>query len=303
MRNSETKNDFKISWKMFKTNYKAFIATEIFAIFAFLVINGIILGIIVSIFAISPNLTPSDLIPSASSDFKLTFRVWGFFAALSYLTMSGFLFCQFGLAYDIFSSGDMFTEFKKAFTYFKTNWWKYILLTFVTGFGFFSPDRRIAHDGTNHVVDNYEIFFIVSVILRFVILFFILIVFSSTLPSVTAQRSLKNSFIESFRIVKKNFKRLFKTWGLYFLIFSAPVFAVTLTLVILLPTIQGTVVLPILMVLLAIVYIYRLFIGFPMMALISTRIYNTADFERFKPLPKVKSKSVETETDDSLKEK
>ncbi|MCE7739439.1 MAG: hypothetical protein GPJ50_08675 [Candidatus Heimdallarchaeota archaeon] len=303
MENSETKNDFKISWQMFKTNYKAFIATEIFAILAFLVINGIILGIIVSIFAISPNLTPSDLIPSASSDFKLTFRVWGFLAALSYLIISGFLFCQFGLAYDIFSSGDMFTEFKKAFVYFKTNWWKYILLTFVTGFGFFAPDKRMSKHDPTPIEANYEIFFVVSTILRFVALFFIVIVFNSTLPSVTAQRSLKNGFIESFRIVRKNFKRLFKTWGLYFLLFSVPVLVVTLTLVLLLPTIQGTVVLPILIAILAIVYIYRLFIGFPMMALISTRIYNTADFERFKPLPKAKSKSVETETDDSLKEK
>jgi len=297
---SETRNDFKVSWQMFKTNYKAFIATEIFAILAFLVINGIILGIVVLIFVLSPNLDLVDLFPGQTGPTNLSFRIWGIFSILSYLTMSGFLFCQFGLAYDIFSSGDMFTEFKKSFTYFKENWWKYILLTFVTGFGFFIPDRRMSHIEPG---ENYEIFSIIFIILRFMLLFFILVVFNSTLPSVTAQRKLKNSFIESFRIVKGNFRRLFKTWGLYFLIFSIPVFVINITMALLLPSIRGTIVFPILMVLLLIIYLYWLFIGFPMMALISTRIYNTADFERFKPLPNVKSKSVETETDDSLKEK
>ncbi|MHA1516461.1 MAG: hypothetical protein ACTSPF_13060, partial [Candidatus Heimdallarchaeaceae archaeon] len=219
--------------------------------------------------------------------------------ALSYLTLSSFLFCQFGLAYDIYTSGDMFTEFKKAFTYFKSHWWKYILLTFVTGFGFFRPNSQMAPEGNIPPGEISEIIQIITIIVRFVLLFIIVIIFSSTLPSVTAQGSLKNSFIETIRIVKKDFKRLFKTWGTYFLLFSLPVFAVNLTLVILLPSIKGTVVLPILIALLAIVYAYRLFIGFPMMALIATRIYNTTDFERFKPLPVMKSNIVENSHEES----
>jgi hypothetical protein len=178
----------------------------------------------------------------------------------------------------------MFTEFKKAFIYFKTHWWKYILLSFIIGFGFFRPNPLMAKNGPITPEESMQIISIVLVILRFMMIFVLLVVFSSTLPSVTAQGNFKKSFIESIRIVKKDFKRLFKTWGIYFLIFSIPVFAGNLTLLILLPSIRGTIVLPILLGLMALLYVYRLFIGIPMMSLIATRIYNTVEFERFKPL-------------------
>ena len=206
------------------------------------------------------------------------------FAILSYLTMSGFLYCQFGLAYDIFTSGDMFTEFKKAFAYFKEHWWKYILLTFVSGFGFFIPDRRMGFETPSPVMEKFSKFYVVFIVIRFIILYFLLVFFSSTLPSVTAQRNLKNSFIESFRIVRKDYKRMFSTWGLFVTIFSGPVFIILLVTALIIPIISGTVWVPILMVFILIIYLYNLFLGFPMMSLIATRIYNSVAFERFIPL-------------------
>ena len=59
---SETRKDFKVSWQLFKANYKAFIATEIFAILAFFIVNAIIISIIVLIFVLSPDLVLADLI-------------------------------------------------------------------------------------------------------------------------------------------------------------------------------------------------------------------------------------------------
>ena len=281
---SKTRKDFSTSWMLLKANYKAFIVTEFFAILAFIIINAIVLGIMALIFVLSPNLSITDLLPRTSREINATFIVYFLFAVLSYLTMSGFLYCQFGLAYDIFTSGDMFTEFKKAFTYFKEHWWKYILLTFVTGFGFFIPDRRMGFDRPVPIREHYQNFFIILLVIRFIILFFLLVLFSSTLPSVTAQRSLKDSFTESFRIVKKDFKRLLSTWGMYVAIFSGPAFILSLIIALVLPSIIGTVWVPILMVIVLILYLYKLFLGFPMMSLIATRIYNSVDFERFKQL-------------------
>jgi hypothetical protein len=270
---------------MFKSNYKAFIATEIFAIIAFVISMGIIIGITVAIFALSPNLAVADLIPNESNDFTEIHIIWGILAALLYLTLTGFLFGQFGLAYDIYSSGDMFTEFKKSFTYFKTHWWKYVLLTFVSGFGFFRPNQRLLRNAPLPPEEHIQAVSLVMLVVRFIVVFVLLVVFSSTLPSVTAQGNLKRSFIESIRIVKRNFSRLFKTWGVYFLIFSLPIFASNLTLLILIPSIKGTVIVPILLGITALLYGFSLFIGIPMMSLIATRIYNTVEFERFKPLP------------------
>ena len=281
---SETKKDFSISWKLLKVNYKAFIATEIFAILAFLIVNAIVLGIIALIFILSPNLSLTDLIPRKSNEINITFRIYFLFAVLSYLTMSGFLYCQFGLAYDIFTSGDMFTEFKRAFTYFKEHWWKYILLIFVTGIGFFVPDRRIGFNPPIPLGENYQTVFVILLIVRLIVLYVFMVLFSSALPSVTFQRSLKNSFIESFRILKKDFKRLLSSWGLFVIIFSGPAFALSLVITIIIPNIVGTFWVPILMTMMLIFYLYKLLLGFPMMSLIATRIYNSVDFERFKSL-------------------
>ena len=283
---SETKTDFRISWQFLKANYKSFLATELFAFLAFIVVISIMMGILVLIFVLSPELALSDLIPIITEDREITIRVWLIIPILAYLTMVGFLYCQFGLAYDIFTSGDMFTEFRKAFSYFKAHWWKYILLTFVTGFSFFIPDN-ITHvrTETSHWSTS-DALIITFEVIRFLIFFVVLVVFSSTIPSVTAQGNLKNSFKESFRIVKKEWKRLAKTWGIYFLIFIAPSFVLSVVLQLTYPVLVGTAWITVIRVIAIILQVYKLFIGFPMLALIATRIYNSVEFERYKPLTK-----------------
>ena len=117
-KNSETKTDFKISWQYLKANYKSFIATELFAFFAFIIVFSIMVSIVVLIFHFSPELSLIDLLPSEEGHAEIKLRVWVIVPILAYLAMVGFLYCQFGLAYDIFTSGDMFTEFKKSFSYY-----------------------------------------------------------------------------------------------------------------------------------------------------------------------------------------
>ena len=283
---SETKADFKISWQFLKANYKSFLATELFAFLAFILVISIMMGILVLIFVLSPGLEVTDLVFDRAKDLDITFRVWLIVPILAYLTMVGFLYCQLGLAYDIFTSGDMFTEFKKAFSYFKEHWWKYILLTFVTGFSFFIPDHIMQKRIEVSPWASLGSIVIILEVIRYLVIFIILVVFSNTLPSVTAQGNLKNSFKESFRIVKKEWKRLLKTWGIYFLIFIAPSLIISGVSYLAFPVLEGTVWIEVIRGIAIIFQVYKLFIGFPMMALIATRIYNSVEFERFKPLTK-----------------
>ena len=279
---SETIRDFKLSWNLFKANYKAFLATELFAVVAFIISNIIIVTFLLLIFYVLPNLDIADLLPKNQNMSDSYFFILGLFTVLIYILFSGFLYCQYGLAYDIFSSGDMFTEFKNSFSYFKKYWWQYILLTFINGFDVFILDRRFVQSPEN---ENFVLSPYIRISIRFVFSFVLIVIFTSTLPSVTAQGNLIRSFKESFRILKRDFKRLLLTWGLFYLLFIAPLFIASLILVSLVPLVKGTYWLILIFTVILLLYIYKFFVGFPMMALIATRIYNTVDFERFKPLP------------------
>ena len=83
------------------------------------------------------------------------------------------------------------------------------------------------------------------------------------------------SFIESFRIIKSNPKRLISTWGTYFLIFVVPLIVLGI-----LAEVYGLI---FLYVLFGIVFILVTIFGFPMLSLIACGIYNNVEFERFKP--------------------
>ena len=288
---SETKADFKVSWQFLKANYKAFISTELFAFLAFIIVFSIMVGILILVFYLSPNLTLVDLRPDNIGNADIKFRVYIIIPIIAYLVMVGFLSCQFGLAYDIFTSGDMFSEFKKSFVYFKNHWWKYMILTFVTGFSFFLPPNVLHIRTETSPWTTTDAIVIVFEILRYLVSFIILVIFVYTLPSVTAQGNLWNSLVESIRITKIEWKRIIKTWGLYFLIFLAPSLILSLTAHFTYPYVEGTVWYTVIIAMLILVQIFKLFIGFPLLSLIATRIYNSTKFERFKPLTKQESKT------------
>ncbi len=288
----QSKTDLKISWQMYKSNYKAFIATELFAIFAFFLINIALALLLVAIYAFSPNLEVSSLFSDLTSRLSASHILRVIVASISFLVMVGFLNCQYGLAYDIFSSGDMFAEFKSSFTYFKRHWWQYIILIFITGLGMFVPNRSVDNDPPRFL-ENVNI--LAFQIARFIVLLLFLILFSSTLPSVTAQGNLIKSFNESFRIVRKDTKRLVKTWSIYFLIFFAPLMIFSITLTAVFSYIEGTFWIPLFYSIILAIYLVIFFVGFPMMSLIATRIYNDVDIKREKPIVQKSSTSKTTE--------
>ncbi|MHA1475944.1 MAG: hypothetical protein ACTSPA_02720 [Promethearchaeota archaeon] len=274
---AETKKDFKIAWQLLKGNYKAFIGTEIFAGLAFLLSLFVLGSILMVIIALIPSITLSDFFGQVSDNFGISrvFRMLIGFIAIS--IFYAYLNSQHGLAYDIMSSGEMFAEFKNSFTYFKRYWWQYPLLTFSLFIinGIFSVVFRM--EGSGPIFHNITLDFVqIILIIVELILFFVWFIFVfHSFPSLTSQGNFKRSFIESFRIIRSNPKRLISTWGTYFLIFVVPIIVLGI-----LAEVYGFI---FLYILFGIVFILVTMLGFPMLSLIACGIYNNIEFQRFNP--------------------
>lgn len=282
---TETKKDFKNSWHLFKENYRVFLSTEFFAFLSFLTTGIIMFSVISLIYYLVPSLSIEDLWFNFSRNFSFShiFRFIIIFFAL--IILFAFFNCQNGLAYDIMSSGEMFAEFKSSFTYFRRYWWQYFLLTILILMGgfwgmiIFDFDNKPMNSSHTIYLDALQIGRIIIFFLFFFIWF---VTFINTLPSITAQGSLKQCFIESSRILRKNAKRLFTTWGIFFLIFIIPPFTVNLIIIVFLPSLLSTF---FILVLLGLSVSFLVIISFPMLSLIATGLYNNVEFTRFKPFP------------------
>ena len=285
-RTSTIRDDFYISWKMLKDNYKAFLATEIFAFLTYIsaVILSLIVIVIIYLIIPSENFEGIRILIIRG---KISTNILSVFVMVTSSTLlTGLLYCQYGLAYDIMSSGDMFTRFVSSFHYFKRFWWQYLLLALANSVNLlifvFSEIIDIANPGYKILADTG------IMLAQYGIMFLFLLIFNCILPSLTAQGKLKNSFVEVYRILKKNFKRLVKTWLVYFVVFILPI-AVTSLIVLELEYFYweqtwGKIIVALLFCLRLLFSFIFFFIGFPIKSLIATRIYNSADFERFNPL-------------------
>ncbi len=122
---SETKNDFKNSWKLLRENYRAFLWNGVFSLISFLIVILLaalitwILGMFFPILSLE-NISQEFI---HESHFSRIYR--SFFISIAMMVFFSFLACQYGLAYDIMSSGDMFAEFRNSFQYFKKHWLRY----------------------------------------------------------------------------------------------------------------------------------------------------------------------------------
>ncbi|UYP48707.1 hypothetical protein NEF87_004992 [Candidatus Lokiarchaeum ossiferum] len=271
---SETKKDFRNSWALLKENYKAFLSTEIFAGIAFfitIILTSFIVGFIIVSFT---STTLREVITGVSSSFIISHIVRSGIMLVCMWIFFGFLNCQFGLAHEIMSSGEMYAEFKSSFGYFKKNWWQYPILNFtIMAIGGMLPmSFRL------EIYQNIEssFFTFLYLFVQCMVFFLWFITFISTLPSITFQCNFRHAFIESFRIIKNNFRRLVSTWGVFFTIFILPG---------LLVTILTSVYFTWWILTLNIIYILWLsLIGFPLMSLLATGLYKNVKLERFKPL-------------------
>ena len=286
---SEIKNDFKVSWQMLKMNYKTFLATELFAFLTALILLLLFSGIVILIYFLAPTLSLENLRTQLNDYSRFQFSTIGtIFLAIVHVLLVGLLFCQYGLSYDIMSTGDLFSEFKRAFWYFKRYWWQYLLISLISGLGLFIPVGRqminLPITIGNVLIDSSLI------IARYLLLFVFIILSSIILPSLTAQGSLKNSFTEASRIIKKYPKRLFKTWIRFFLMFLLPIIILSITIDVLFfyfsesgSWIQTSVIYLVFIVTYLVFYLVFLFLAIPLSTLMATRIYNGVAIEKFRP--------------------
>ncbi len=270
---SDTKKDFHNAWKLLKENYKAYLSTEIFAGIAF-VISLFLISLILWIFSAFSETTLREFLTNFSNNMILSHILRIMVSLIFIFIFFGFLNSQFGLSHEIMSSGEMFAEFESSFGYFKKFWWQYPVLTFIIlAINVLIP---ISYRLDIAELLNNELLAIFILIVLWLIFFIWFIIFISTLPSITFQGNFKHAFIESFRMVKSNFKRMIVTWGIFFLIFVFPGFLIMLVTSVYFSWVTIS---------LNIIYIFVLsFIGFPLMSLIATGLYKNVNIERFKSL-------------------
>lgn len=275
----ESFKDIKNSLALLRDNYSAFFKTEIFAF---------ICGIITSIAIIILLYFIMFLMYQFSFEAFLVFLItqgrssiyYRFFVAfMNQLVFSIFLRTQYGLAYDIMSSGDMFTEFRNIFKYFKKHWWQYVIFDLITlGVPEFV---RISFWPGEHQSSDIEIRGPlyggnIAVGMAFALLFILL---SGVLPSLTRQGSLIFAIKENFRLIKNNYKRIIISWTLFFLIFEFPIYIVSVFII----TYYYLLEVWFVVVLVLGTVLFNFFIIYPLSTLMATGIYNNSEFERFRP--------------------
>ncbi|WP_371804990.1 hypothetical protein [Candidatus Lokiarchaeum ossiferum] len=255
----EVKLDFKLSLQAFRNNVKAFMGTELFAFLFFVV--GMFISVLITLIYLNVK------VEEIAEPLVILMLLPGFL--ISIWLFQTMLTCQYGLAFDIMSSGDMFAEFKGSFSYFKRFWWQYPLLSLIfTLSGFFTQfDLPIK-------------FFItevnVQIMLYTPLTYCLTVLFIEIFPSLTSSSNLKASFKENFLILKQNPKRLLATWGIFYIIFqfipSIVIFIISLLSNLLF---EELITIIIFITLIVVMLFWMFVIGYPVMTLIATRIYNS----------------------------
>lgn len=274
-----TLRDFRESWKLLKSNYRAFLGTEFFGM-------GASLLTIIGLFSIQSLLDPNFAFNFSRELIRsINYRVG--ILAIGYIIFTTFINCQTGLAFDVMSSGEMFAEFKSAFSYFRQHWWKYILFSFLMGgFGLWINMGilpLIPHlPGVLLLISNPFGFLVIFVTFGIGFLWYCLIV--QSLASINAQGSFIRAIRESFRIFRANPKRILSTWGLYYLLFICPSFVFEIFIEILNPPLEDLGFLVIFFIVFFAILV--IFIGSPLRALLVTGLYNNIEFKRFPAISK-----------------
>lgn len=249
--------DFQLGLQVFEDNLRAYISVVLFVIagsFGILLLGLAVLGFVVIIEIIGFDLTDNARL--------LIFFLIGLLFLLAILVVfvfSAFNATLYGLSYDIMSSGNLYTEFRNAFIHFRKHWLAYIVIS-------------IPMLSVSMVYQYFTKEQLISYILFMFIDFLSIMYFTGLLTSITAKGQFFHSFIESFTLLKNDFKRIALTIGIYFLIFRTPyIIAVYISKL-------GLTINSIILLLLAGNFILMLFaslIGSPILSILATRIYNT----------------------------
>ena len=263
----ESKTDLTVAFKVYLEYKKEYIKT--FIVFLTGIIVLVFTGIFIIRFVILDNYFQFDeVIRLLLMLIILLILCLIFFLLLSYARTT------FGLTYDIMTSGELFTEFRRSITYFKKYWLYFALLSLPYAlilvleqlFGLFFLLELIQSQEN----DRTFLFLIKIVVYSFD--FMLIITLIEIFPSIIVVKQLKQCLTENFLILSQNFKRLFFSIGTYYLIFRGSMFIVDITRLLIVTSEETFLLFNMIFVIFAFL---NALIGIPILSLISTRIYNT----------------------------
>jgi hypothetical protein len=238
--------DWKISLKLFHQNFKTLITINLIFYFVSLLISYLFFSI---------HIGPPKSFPPDSQEIYDIVRMLE-------IIIYTFMWCQYGLAHDIMSSGDYCTEGKRVIYFYKKFWAPYLVLSIIINF-------------PNIIGSLFKFpFFMDLMIIRPVFDFIFFVLFIETFPILTSGKRFREAIKENFRVFAKTPFRIIFTWLIFYLIFQIPSFLIQN------PHIWFNNVFPFefqldYLIFKAIMIFGLSFFGFSLMAFISTRIYNS----------------------------
>lgn len=263
----ESITDIKVAFKVYLEYKKEYILT--FIIFLTGIIVLAFTGIFIVQFGILENYFQVDeILRLLLLPFILLILGLIFFLLLSYARTT------FGLTYDIMTSGELFTEFRRSITYFK-KFWLYFALLSLPYVLIILMDQLIGLFSLLEIIHSQEVNRNFLVILKIFVYFIDLMLCISLVeifPSIIVIKKLRHSISENFLILGQNFKRLFFSIGIYHLLFRGPMVVVDIARILIVTNEETFLLFN--MIFLIFTFI-NVLIGLPILSLISTRIYNT----------------------------
>lgn len=247
--NAESFKDIKYSWILFKHNIKAYLMTELFAVISLILAVILVLVTLVAL----------------NQDIQLLTIGTAFSVIILFVIFNIFLTSQFGLSYDILSSGDGFAEFKGSFTYFRNHWFNY--LTYIIIFNLFRPRSYFPSYEYANQFSYSPYYYLRGGIIDFIWFSFMI----GILPGITKHNSFRRAAYENFALLKKIPFRVLKTWFIFYLLFDIPSMFVHYFII----SPKTSTEFPNLTVFIFVIVVMAMeLIRFPMSSLVATRIYN-----------------------------
>lgn len=206
---SQSFEDVKIGLRIFRDNILAYFAVMAFIVASIFLITAFLL--ITFVFGLLLSFLDTQLPNDVGILILIFVPLITFFVLIIAIFFSAFNGTLYGLSYDIMSSGDLYTEFKHAFTYFRKFWLKYLIISLFA--------LVIAMSYYLLLLPGDQTLLLILIIL---VDYLSLMYITGLYTSVTAKGSLKNAIFESEKLLIKDFRRIALTIGIYYIIFRFP---------------------------------------------------------------------------------
>lgn len=281
--NNESKIDMKISFQSIKSNFRVYIP--------FLIGSLILFGLL-SIFNFNMKRYYSGIFRSLdtlSSRVNLLLLYISVQNLVDLIIFSLILCIGYGLAHDIMSSGDGFTFIKNIFTYPWKYYVKFFLLTVIIYLPILSIELIFIYSSFFYPNHWYFLFFAL-IFLVFSLFWFVS--FIEVGPMILSKRNFFKTIEKNFKIFAQNKKRIFKTWIIFWFVFFLPELLLNLVWNIgsLGTVIRIEIYFSKIPNFLFYLQMFQIILGYPIMTLLSTRIYNSIENEKLNRSDNILSK-------------